>query len=165
MGNVRNDAGRVVSRRRPPRHFNLSYLLTTWARRPEDEHRLLTQVIIAFLRFDKVPAGYLRGPLAEYDAAVLLSLAIAPGRERSVTDIWSVMGGQLHPSIDLTVTVPIDPALEFPVGPPVTEPPDLRAVRTKPPRRAAPRRASRTPQLATVTTERGSPTRGHIEEP
>ena len=33
---------RVVARHLPPRYFKLSYLVTAWTQRPEDEHRLLS---------------------------------------------------------------------------------------------------------------------------
>jgi hypothetical protein len=39
---IRNERGLVVERRPPPREFKLSYLVTAWTQRPEDEHRLLS---------------------------------------------------------------------------------------------------------------------------
>src|SRR3954453_4106711 len=33
--------GEVADRRQPPRWYKLSYLVTAWTQRPEDEHRLL----------------------------------------------------------------------------------------------------------------------------
>ena len=42
MTGVRDAEGKVVSHRQPPRFFKLSYLLTAWTQRPEDEHRLKT---------------------------------------------------------------------------------------------------------------------------
>ena len=41
---------RIVGRHLPPRHFKLSYLVTAWTQRPEDEHRLLSALLPAFLR-------------------------------------------------------------------------------------------------------------------
>ena len=38
---VRGADGMIVERRPPPRRFKLSYLVTAWTQRPEDEHRLL----------------------------------------------------------------------------------------------------------------------------
>ena len=35
---VRNDQGLIVGRRRPVRFFRLSYLLTSWTTRAQDEH-------------------------------------------------------------------------------------------------------------------------------
>ena len=47
---VHDEAGRVTARRRPPRYYKLSYLVTAWTQRPEDEHRLLSAVLACFLR-------------------------------------------------------------------------------------------------------------------
>src|SRR5690606_14287182 len=39
---------------------------------------------------------------------------------RSVAEVWSALGGELKPSLDLTVTVPFPPH-EYDADPPVTE--------------------------------------------
>src|SRR4029078_11598335 len=39
---IRDEHGLVKERRLPPRRFRLSYLVTAWTNRPEDEHRLLS---------------------------------------------------------------------------------------------------------------------------
>ena len=46
---------RVIARHLPPRHFKLSYLVTAWTQRPEDEHRLLSSLLGCFLRYDALP--------------------------------------------------------------------------------------------------------------
>jgi hypothetical protein len=47
---MRDQATRVGSERRmPPRRFRLSYLVTAWTQRPEDEHRLLAAVLATFV--------------------------------------------------------------------------------------------------------------------
>src|SRR5688572_8245647 len=52
---LRDDDGFVIDRRFPPRRFKLSYMITAWTQRPEDEHRLLSAVITCFLQFDALP--------------------------------------------------------------------------------------------------------------
>ena len=47
---VRNGDGRVTERRLPPRRYRLSYLVTAWTSRPEDEHRLLSALLSGFVR-------------------------------------------------------------------------------------------------------------------
>src|SRR4029450_2152397 len=61
MINQYGDDGQVRARRLPPRHFKLSYLITAWTQRPEDEHRLLSRVLSCFLRHDKLPDDLLAG--------------------------------------------------------------------------------------------------------
>ncbi|MCW8221363.1 DUF4255 domain-containing protein, partial [Streptomyces griseolus] len=40
---VHDGEGAVVGRRTPPRWFDLTYLVTAWTNRPQDEHRLLSE--------------------------------------------------------------------------------------------------------------------------
>ena len=44
---VRGVDGKVAARQPPPRRFKLSYLVTAWTQRPEDEHRLLSALLSA----------------------------------------------------------------------------------------------------------------------
>jgi hypothetical protein len=87
------------------RHFRLSYLLTAWTRRVEDEHRLLGEVLEAILGCDHIPAEHLRGRLREEGASVGLGVPNAAGRSR--VDLWAAIGGQLRPSIELVAVVPV----------------------------------------------------------
>ncbi|HLL64125.1 MAG TPA: DUF4255 domain-containing protein [Micromonosporaceae bacterium] len=116
----RDPTGRVTGRRRGARFFKLSYLLTAWTNRPQDEHRLLGQLLETLLRYDRVPAAYLSGRLQ--DRTVLLSLALPAAPDRSLSDLWSALGGEMKPSLDLVVGVAIEPAQIYPAGPPVLEP-------------------------------------------
>jgi hypothetical protein len=121
--NEYDDARRVVARRLPPRHFKLSYLITAWTQRPVDEHRLLSALLACFLRHDAVPADLLGGPLAASGLPVPLSVALPPPEDRSFADVWSALGGELKPSLDIVVSVPTDTGQRREVGPPVVEPP------------------------------------------
>ncbi|MGY1640637.1 DUF4255 domain-containing protein [Geodermatophilus sp. SYSU D00703] len=123
MINEYDDARRVVARRLPPRHFKLSYLITAWTQRPVDEHRLLSGLLACFLRHDALPADLLDGPVAELGLPVPVSVALPPPEDRSFADVWSALGGELKPSLDIVVSVPIDSGQRREVGPPVTAPP------------------------------------------
>ena len=57
--------GRLVARRRPPRYFKLSYLLSAWTTRTEDERRLLSTLLSTLLRHDVMPPRLLAGRIAE----------------------------------------------------------------------------------------------------
>ncbi len=62
---MRDEASRVAGERRmPPRRFRLSYLVTAWTQRPEDEHRLLSACLATFVRNETIPAELLSGSLA-----------------------------------------------------------------------------------------------------
>ncbi|MBC3992491.1 DUF4255 domain-containing protein [Streptomyces sp. AC563] len=113
--------GVVVARRRPPRFFKLSYLITAWTKRPEDEHRLLSSLLACLLRHESLPSERLTGALADIGVAVPMTVALPPPEDRSFADVWSALGGELKPSLDLVVSVPVTESPVYPVGPPVTD--------------------------------------------
>src|SRR6478735_3905189 len=119
--------GRIVGRHLPPRHFKLSYLVTAWTQRPEDEHRLLSALLACFLRHDSIPPELLTSPLSDLGLPVPLSVGLPPPEDRAFADVWSALGGELKPSLDVVVTAPTDTGQRFPVGPPVTELPEVSA--------------------------------------
>jgi hypothetical protein len=125
---VRDEHGRVTERRLRPRWFRLSYLCTAWTQRPEDEHRLLSAMLGCFIRHETMPEEMLKGVLEGTELPVVLTAALPPTEDRSIADVWSAMGGEMKPSIDLVVTAPMDVGRSLEVGPPVLEEPILSVV-------------------------------------
>ncbi|MGH9022798.1 MAG: DUF4255 domain-containing protein, partial [Acidimicrobiia bacterium] len=125
---VRDNEGFVVDRVQPPRRFKLAYLVTAWTQRPEDEHRLLSAMISCFVRYDALPVEVLQGELARqpYPIRVTAGLPLPP--ERSLSDVWTALGGELKPSLDVIVTAPFPTGRQQPVGPPVLEEPRIGLV-------------------------------------
>ncbi len=117
--------GRPDERQLPPRLFRLSYLVTAWTARPEDEHRLLSSVLRCFLATDLIPAQRLGGELAGIDMPLQLTIAVPPAQDRSVSDIWSALGGELKPSLDVVVTAPVPFGIPEPI-PALVQQRDLR---------------------------------------
>jgi hypothetical protein len=117
----RDAEGTVVARRPTPRYFKLSYLVTAWVQRPEDEHRLLDALLRAFLRYDALPDELVTGLLAEPGLVVPVTVGLPPPEDRAFADVWSALGGELKPSLDIVVVAPIDTGVVFEVGPPVTD--------------------------------------------
>jgi hypothetical protein len=122
MINDYDSTGRVLERHLPPRYFKLSYLVTAWTQRPEDEHRLLSLLLACFLRHDAIPAAMLEGRLAEMALPVGITVGLPPPEDRGFADVWSALGGELKPSLDLVISTPIDTGQRRPAGPPVTQP-------------------------------------------
>jgi len=123
---IRGDASNsrlVTERRPPPRRFKLSYLVTAWTQRPEDEHRLLSSLLACFLRHPTMPADTLSGVLADARQPILLNIALPPPQDRSISDVWSALGGELKASLDLVVNAPFEVKVALPAGPPVLEEP------------------------------------------
>ena len=113
---------RITHRHLPPRHFKLSYLVTAWTQRPEDEHRLLAALLSCFLRHDAIPTDLVTGPLAEMGLPVPMTVALPPPEDRSFADVWSALGGELKPSLDVVVSAPTDTGQQYEAGPPVVKP-------------------------------------------
>jgi hypothetical protein len=111
----------VVARHLPPRQIKLSYLVTAWTQRAEDEHRLLSRLLSGFLRYEAMPARLLTGSLAELGLPVAVTVALPPPEDRAFADVWTALGGELKPSLDVVVSAPIESGQVFPAGPPVTE--------------------------------------------
>jgi hypothetical protein len=91
-----------------PRVYKLSYLITAWTQRPEDEHRLLSSMLACFLRNDRIPMDWLTGSLAENGWPLDVTIGLPPPEDRALSDVWSALGGELKPSLDLVITTPVD---------------------------------------------------------
>ena len=63
----------------------------------------------------------LPGALGALGLTVPLTVAGLHTESRSLAEIWSALGGELKPSLDLVVTAPFPAFPEYDVGPPVTE--------------------------------------------
>ncbi len=118
------DEGRLVGLRAPQRWYALSYLLTCWTSRPEDEHALLSACLVGLLQHDALPADWL-GPGVALDHPCEMEVAQPPPTDRKSPDLWSALGGELKPSLDVTVTVALDAGAVQLGGPPVEKPPVL----------------------------------------
>jgi hypothetical protein len=117
---VRDESGVVVRRDRPMRYFRLSYLVTCWTKRAEDEHRMLASVLGCLLETEMLPVTG-SGVLGTLGVPVPLTVAVPPEEAGSASDIWSALGGVLKPSLDVVVTAPYPLESRDPVAPPGTE--------------------------------------------
>ncbi|MFC8584716.1 DUF4255 domain-containing protein [Streptomyces sp. NPDC057217] len=115
------DARGIVTRRlRPTRWFRLSYLVTAWTSRPEDEHRLLSGALALLLPHEVLPADAVPESVRPISASLPLSVAVPPSESRSLADIWSALGGELKPSLDVVVVTPFPVTPVYESAPPVT---------------------------------------------
>ncbi|MDI5970963.1 DUF4255 domain-containing protein [Streptomyces sp. SL13] len=123
------DDGTIAARLAVPRWFELAYLVTAWTNRPQDEHRLLSDVLRCLVRHDCLPPALLTGSLAELGLTVALDTSARGENTPAVSDVWSALGGELKPSVDLRVLAPLSGA-RTPAAPAVT---DGLVVRAAPP--------------------------------
>ncbi|WP_225824383.1 DUF4255 domain-containing protein [Streptomyces naphthomycinicus] len=119
-GEVYDADGHLVARRTPPRWFDLTYLVTAWASRPQDEHRLLSQTLACLVAADTLPARLLTGTLAELGLTVALDVGGTGTDVPGAADVWSALGGELKASLAVRVRAPLAGAVTA-VAPPVTE--------------------------------------------
>ncbi len=98
----RNDG--TVTQKRSPIRVDFSYLVTTWPSEkvPEpaqDEHRLLSEVMLVFLRYRKIPEEVLQGVLKDQSPPLPVS-SLQPGRLQSLGEFWQALGAnRRRPSI------------------------------------------------------------------
>ncbi|MFF4704632.1 DUF4255 domain-containing protein [Streptomyces sp. NPDC001288] len=115
-----------VARRRPqPRWFRLSYLVSAWTGQPEEEHRLLSSLLIRLVTNEVLTPAVLPGALGAMALDVMVTVSPSPVASRSLAEIWSALGGELRPSLDLMVTAPLPVDLDIEAGPLVTEAPSI----------------------------------------
>ncbi|MBO3746856.1 DUF4255 domain-containing protein [Streptosporangiaceae bacterium NEAU-GS5] len=114
-----NDQGRIAARHPPPRYMKLSYLVTAWTQRPEDEHRLLSAMLAVLLAHSHLVG--LSGDLAELGLPVPMTVALPPPEDRAFADVWTALGGELKPSLDVVVSAPVLAGPPRPAAPLVTE--------------------------------------------
>ena len=104
--------------------------MTAWTQRPEDEHRLLSALLVVLPPQPDAQAGASSsGALDEAGPAGATStVGQPPSQDRSLADIWSALGGELKPSLDVVVTAPIVVGPSAPYGPPVLAGPSIGLV-------------------------------------
>jgi hypothetical protein len=105
--------GSVASRFIPPRRMDVTYLVTAWANKPEDEHQLLWRALatlksIRILKPDEC-VGDLR--LQEHNIPLLVADMSEP--KANFTDLWSVVDNQMRLGFPVTATVELDTDMGF----------------------------------------------------
>lgn len=106
----RRDNGSVTTHR-PPVRLDCNYMVTAWSNEVEDEHRLLTGATRVLFRNPILPADVLQGELAG-DIEIMTEVA-QPESFKDVVDIWSVLDNDLHPSVRVKITIPLELDVEY----------------------------------------------------
>lgn len=104
-----DETGRAV-KRRPAIRMDLSYLITAWAAEVEDEHRLLTRVLLALFKYKALPEDRLKGSL-EGEKLPLYARISDPVTMPDAFELWTVLDNELKPAVNLEITLPIDPSV------------------------------------------------------
>lgn len=91
-----------------PKRIDLSYLITVWARNPEDEHQILWRVLHTLSRVRKIKSKDGIGTVLDQPYDMPTKVALPSDALRNIPDLWGVMENQLKPSINFLVTVALD---------------------------------------------------------
>ena len=108
---VPRDDGTVEIHRNPVR-IDLRYLLSAWTKDPEDEHLLLSDTLMTLLRNPTIPDKYCSEKMKKQQFPVILDAAVYQpehGPTEKVTEIWGVIGNDIHAGFIVTVTITVDP--------------------------------------------------------
>src|SRR5207248_3300606 len=96
-----------------PARIDATYQITIWARAPEDEHHLLWRVLAVLFRTPVLPEDVLMGGLKSQQY-VTHAKVIQPNQARAnPAELWQSIDNRIRPALTYTVTIPLDPELEF----------------------------------------------------
>jgi hypothetical protein len=118
--NIREN-GTVVARWPGRRWYRLSYVVTAWAGRAEEEHRLLSAVLRCLVANEVLPRDCLVGSLSDLPVPVTVSVAVPRPATAGGRDHDSFLGRPGRTSLDVVVTVPLEPAASTAVAAPPEE--------------------------------------------
>lgn len=97
----------------PPRRFDVSYIVTAWTRKIEDEHRLIWRALSTMKRFMYLAPDACEGSLRYSRIDIPLLVAeTSPTLTSNLVDLWSVLDNQLHLGFTVIATLELDMAFE-----------------------------------------------------
>lgn len=119
----------TVTQQRVSTRLDLYYAITAWANEPEDEHRMLTRILMVFFRNRLLPEQFMNDTLKSLPAAIQMLVA-QPDMLHNPSDFWSSIDNEIRPTITCNILMPLDPYQPF-VTPILTKPPEFRFQNTQ----------------------------------
>lgn len=111
-GQPNGNAIRIVS---PPRRVDVSYLVTAWARKVEDEHLLLWRALATLKRVTSIEPSQCEGSLRYSEFSIPVTVADMSANPVNLVDLWSVMDNQMRLGFIMTATLDLDLQLSLDV--------------------------------------------------
>jgi hypothetical protein len=103
----------LVSRmKKPPHRIDCFYMLTTWAAEPEDEHRLMTRVLMSLFRYPVIPEQFLVGTV-QHPLMPIQTYLARHDRLTNPPDVWSALDNEMRPTVCYSATLTLDPWVEI----------------------------------------------------
>lgn len=97
----------------PERRMNITYLVTAWARKVEDEHQLIWRALSVFKRHPNLLPSQGEGAVRYQTREIPLTTADMTEAEVNITDLWSVLDNQMKLGFLLTATLELDLSLSL----------------------------------------------------
>ena len=92
----------------PIKRIDLTYLITAWARKMEDEHQLLWRGLGALKRFPVLEPEQCEGALRYQEHNIPLVVADMSIVQTNLVDLWSVLENQMRLGFVVIATVELD---------------------------------------------------------
>jgi hypothetical protein len=96
-----------------PRRIDLTYLVTAWASKIEDEHQLLWRALSVFKNVPSLVPQDCEGLLRYQSHDVPLLVADTSSIQTNLVDLWGVLDNQMRLGFTLTATVELDVELSI----------------------------------------------------
>jgi hypothetical protein len=110
--------GNMTSTTYPSLRYDVSYLITAWARKMEDEHQLLWRALAALRGHPIIQPNEAEGSLrySRYDLRFLIA-SNHPDHPVNLVDLWGVLDNVMHLGFTLVATLELDviPTFEAPM--------------------------------------------------
>ena len=99
----------------PIKRMDLTYLVTAWARKMEDEHQLLWRGLSALKRYTTLSPEQCEGALRYQEHDIPLMVADMSIVQTNLVDLWSVLENQMRLGFVVIATVELDVRYGFDV--------------------------------------------------
>ncbi len=101
----------------PLRRFDLTYLVTAWARKIEDEHQLLWRALAALKRTTSIKARDGEGSLRYLQFDIPLLVATPSDHPVNLVDLWGVLNNVMRVGFTVVATLEMEvfPAIDTPL--------------------------------------------------
>jgi hypothetical protein len=102
----------AVTTIQPPFRVACSYLATAWSPDTNEqgwlqEHRLLSQILQVYAKFEMIPREMLQGALKDQSPLPpLITAMIDP--QKNFSEFWTALGNRLRPSLTITATIAVN---------------------------------------------------------
>ncbi len=104
--------GGLVTQQLMPLQLHIYYFITAWANDPEDEHRMLSRVLLSLYRNPILADEYCVGDLRDQPGRIEILVA-QPNMLRDPFFLWGAMNNDYRPGIVCCITLALDPYTPF----------------------------------------------------